>query len=128
VGLMTVTQDVLLTAVVVGLLAMGYLIVHVTRAAERVLQPTLPVLPEEDHPPAGLGRLVPVGAQVEQECRRGVVTLELWLAAHRRRTVAADRPPPRPAVAPGQDGSRAADGAPRNDDAQRRDRGAQEAG
>ena len=33
---------------------------------------------------AGLGRLVPVGAQVEEECRRGVAALENWLLSHRQ--------------------------------------------
>jgi hypothetical protein len=43
-----------------------------------------PLLPEDDRPPAGLGRLVPVGAQVEEEYRRGVVALEHWLLSHRQ--------------------------------------------
>ena len=44
-----------------------------------------PWLPEADRPPAGLGRLVPVGRQLEQEARRGVHALELWLAGRARR-------------------------------------------
>ena len=31
-----------------------------------------PLLPAADRPPSGLGRLIPVGAQVEDECRRGL--------------------------------------------------------
>lgn len=42
-----------------------------------------PLLPTDDRPPAGLGRLVPVGAQVEDECRRGVAALESWLLSRR---------------------------------------------
>jgi hypothetical protein len=48
-----------------------------------VLSARRPALPDDDRPPAGLGRLVPVGAQVDQEFRRGVVSLELWLASRR---------------------------------------------
>lgn len=43
-----------------------------------------PLLPADDRPPAGLGRLIPVGAQVEEEYRRGVVALEHWLLSHRQ--------------------------------------------
>lgn len=43
-----------------------------------------PWLPEDDRPPAGLGRLIPVGAQIEEECRRGVAALEHWLLSHRQ--------------------------------------------
>ena len=42
-----------------------------------------PQLPAEDRPPAGLGRLVPVGAQVDEEARRGFVALENWLLQRR---------------------------------------------
>jgi len=82
----SVTHDVVLLAVVVGLAALAFLLVRVTHATVRTLTPVPPALPEEDRAPAGLGRLVPVGSQIEQECRRGVVTLELWLAASRRRS------------------------------------------
>jgi len=51
------------------------------REAGLVLRPWLP---EDDRPPAGLGRLIPVGAQIEEECRRGVVALEHWLLSHRQ--------------------------------------------
>ena len=44
-----------------------------------------PWLPEADRPPAGLGRLVPVGRQLEQECAAGLLALERWLSAQRRR-------------------------------------------
>jgi hypothetical protein len=78
----TTAEDAALLAVVVGVLAIGCLVVQVVRA----LQPARPSLPADDRAPAGLGRLVPVGSQqVEQEVRRGVVALEYWLAAHRRR-------------------------------------------
>ncbi len=43
-----------------------------------------PLLPVADRPPAGLGRLIPVGSQVEEEYRRGVVALEHWLLSHRQ--------------------------------------------
>ncbi|HVM26891.1 MAG TPA: hypothetical protein VM433_04370 [Mycobacteriales bacterium] len=84
----TVTDDVAVLAVVLGLAALAYLVAHLTGQAVRALQPVRPLLPEDDCAPAGLGRLVPVGPQVEQECRRGLVTLELWLVAVTRR-----RPP-----------------------------------
>lgn len=80
-----VTDDVALLAVVVGLAALALLLVHLTRQAVRALTPVRPALPDEDRAPAGLGRLVPVGSQVEREYRRGVVALELWLVAGRRR-------------------------------------------
>lgn len=82
----SLTDDVALLAVVVGLAALAFLLVHVTRETVRTLTPARPALPEEDRAPAGLGRLVPVGSQIEQECRRGVVALELWLVASRRRS------------------------------------------
>ena len=82
----TVTDDVALLAVLLGVLGLAVLVVHLTRETLRALQPALPTLPDEDCAPAGLGRLVPTGAQIEQECRRGVVALELWLAASRRRS------------------------------------------
>jgi hypothetical protein len=76
----TTGTDAVLLAVVVGALAVVWLAVHLGRA----LLPALPELPEPDQPPAGLGRLVPVGAQVDREARRGLVALELWLSASRR--------------------------------------------
>jgi hypothetical protein len=80
----TVTDDVALLAVVLGLAALALLVVHVARESVRALSPRLPQLPDDDCAPAGLGRLVPAGVQVEQESRRGVLALELWLVAHRR--------------------------------------------
>ena len=65
---------VLAEAAVVGLL--------VRRVAVSAARPWLP---EADRPPAGLGRLVPVGRQLELEARRGVRALELWLAGRARR-------------------------------------------
>ncbi len=81
---MTVTttqMDVALMLVVLGLAALVALAVHVAR----LLQPARPALPQEDCPPPGLSRLVPVGRQVDQEFRTGVQALEMWLASHRVR-------------------------------------------
>lgn len=72
--------DVVLMLVVLGLAALVALSVSLARAA----QPILPSLPEADCPPPGLGRLVPVGRQVDQESRKGLAQLELWLATTRR--------------------------------------------
>ena len=71
----TTEIDVVLMLVVLGLAALVVLAVHVGR----LLAPARPALPEEDCPPPGLGRLVPVGRQVEQECRKGLLALEMWL-------------------------------------------------
>lgn len=73
--------DVVLMLVALGLAALVVLAASVARA----LQPLRPSLPDADCPPPGLGRLVPVGRQVDQECRRGLAQLELWLAGVRRR-------------------------------------------
>lgn len=83
-GTTSVTADVMLLAVVVGLLGLAALASHVSTALRTLLLAPRPSLPDDDRPPAGLGRLVPVGAQVEQEFHRGVVALELWLASRRR--------------------------------------------
>lgn len=80
----SVTTDVLVLVVAVGVLGLGVLAAHVSAALRILLVGPRPSLPEDDRPPAGLGRLVPVGPQVDQESRRGVVALELWLAARRR--------------------------------------------
>lgn len=77
----TAQVDVVLMLVVLGLAALAALSVHLGRE----LQPVRPSLPDDDCPPPGLGRLVPVGGQVDQECRTGLAALELWLATHRRR-------------------------------------------
>jgi hypothetical protein len=64
----------------------GFVLGAVLIALQRALtaRQARPWLPHEDRPPAGLGRLVPVGAQVEEECRRGVVALEHWLLSRRQ--------------------------------------------
>jgi hypothetical protein len=75
----TVQTDMVALLVVVGLaalLALGVLL-------RRELAPRRPALPDDDCPPPGLSRLVPVGAQLEQECRSGLAALELWLAGRR---------------------------------------------
>lgn len=82
----SVTGDAVLLAVVVGAMAALWLAVHLVRA----FLPPRPELPAPDQPPAGLGRLVPVGAQVELEARRGLTALELWLSASRRRADAGE--------------------------------------
>ena len=77
-GSTSVTGDVVvLVAVVVSVVAVGALLLGLRRVLEA--RWALPPLPEADRPPAGLGRLVPVGAQVEAECRRGIPVLESWL-------------------------------------------------
>ena len=76
----TAQVDVALMLVVLGMFALVVLSVQLARAA----QPARPSLPEDDCPPPGLSRLVPVGRQVDSECRRGLAALELWLASHRR--------------------------------------------
>ena len=48
-------------------------------------QPPRPQLPNDDCPPPGLSRLVPVGSQVDLECRTGLDALEMWLATRRVR-------------------------------------------
>lgn len=77
----TTEVDVVLMLVVLGLAALVALAAHVGSA----LQPARPMLPDEDRPPPGLGRLVPVGRQVDQECRRGLTALEMWLRTTRLR-------------------------------------------
>lgn len=77
----TAQVDVALMLVVLGLAALVALSFHLSRS----LQPVRPSLPQDDRPPAGLSRLVPVGRQVDQECRTGLQALELWLATRRAR-------------------------------------------
>lgn len=79
----TAQTDVALLLVVLGLAALVALAVHLGR----VLQPasSRPVLPDEDCPPPGLSRLLPVGHHVDRECRRGVHALDLWLRDRRVR-------------------------------------------
>lgn len=69
--LLVVVLAVVLTGVLAGWLA-------------RELAPARPCLPALDCPPRSASRLVPVGLQLEQEARRGVLALELWLATRRR--------------------------------------------
>ena len=78
----SVQADAVLLAVVVVVALTLTGVVAVVRA----LLPARPQLPEADRPPAGLSRLVPVGGQVDLECRRGAAVLEEWLAARRRGT------------------------------------------
>jgi hypothetical protein len=68
---------IVIAAIVLGLLLQLMQHAWVARASR-------PHLPEADRAPAGLGRLIPVGAQVEEEYRRGVVALEHWLLSHRQ--------------------------------------------
>ena len=77
----TTEIDVVLMLVVLGLAALVALAAHLARA----LQPARPSLPDDDCPPPGLSRLVPVGRQVDHECRTGLSALELWLATRRVR-------------------------------------------
>ncbi len=77
----TTETDVALLLVLFGLAALVALAVHLGR----VLQPASvrPFLPDEDCPPPGLGRLLPVGHHVDREYRRGLHALDLWLRAGR---------------------------------------------
>ena len=77
----TAAVDVALMLVVLGVAALVGLAVHVARE----LQPPRPQLPDDDCPPPGLSRLVPVGRQVDLECRTGLDALEMWLATRRVR-------------------------------------------
>lgn len=83
-GSTTVTTDVMLLALAVGLLGLVPLAAHVSTALRALLHGPRPQLPDEDRPPAGLGRLVPVGHQVDLESGRGVAALEMWLVSRRR--------------------------------------------
>ena len=76
----TAQADVALMLVALGLFALVVLSAQLARA----VQPGRPSLPQDDCPPPGLSRLVPVGRQLDTECRRGLAALELWLAGHRR--------------------------------------------
>lgn len=83
-GTTTVTADVLLMVLAVGLLGLAVLAAHVSTSVQALLVVPRPPLPAADRPPAGLGRLVPVGRQVDAESRRGVAALEVWLVSRRR--------------------------------------------
>jgi hypothetical protein len=67
--------------IVVAALGLSVFLTGIQRMLE--LRRSRPVLPLADRPPAGLGRLIPVGGQVEEEGRRGVIALETWLLSHR---------------------------------------------
>jgi hypothetical protein len=77
-----VQADVIAAA---GIVVVAIVVATLLIALRRVLddRSARPFLPVEDRPPAGLGRLVPMGAQVEDEYRRGVVALEHWLLSRR---------------------------------------------
>lgn len=77
----TAQTDLVLMLLVLGLVGLVALAVAVAQDFARVR----PALPDEDCPPPGLGRLVPTGGQVEQECRSGLAALESWLLTHRLR-------------------------------------------
>jgi hypothetical protein len=70
----------------VGIIVAAIVIATLLIALRRLLdeRQARPLLPIDDRPPAGLGRLVPVGAQVEDECRRGMAALESWLLSRRQ--------------------------------------------
>lgn len=73
--------DALLLVVVMAVALAGWLGAWLARE----LAPVRPPLPAADCPPASASRLVPAGRQLEQEVRRGVQALEMWLQEHRRR-------------------------------------------
>lgn len=73
--------DAVLLVVLMGL---GALVVLTMWLSQQLL-PVRPLLPVPDQPPAGLGRLVPVGRQVDAEVRQGLHALDLWLRSTRVR-------------------------------------------
>lgn len=77
----TTALDALLLVVVLSVGITGYLATWLARE----LAPVRPPLPADDCPPATASRLVPVGAQLEREVRRGLRALELELLHVRRR-------------------------------------------
>ena len=82
-GSTSVMGDVIvLMTIVLCAVSLGALLLGLRRLVEA--RWPLPLLPEDDRPPAGLGRLVPVGRQVDDECRRGIDALEHWLWTVRR--------------------------------------------
>ena len=76
----TTAADLALLLVVLGVLAVALLVVD---GAARLRTGGRPTLPPEDRAPDGLGRLVPVGAQVDVEYRRGIAALDLFLRGRR---------------------------------------------
>lgn len=79
----TAQTDAVLLLVVLGLAALVALAFHLGRTFQP--RTARPALPDEDCPPPGLSRLLPVGRQVDVECRSGLDALEGWLRAARRR-------------------------------------------
>jgi regulator of protease activity HflC (stomatin/prohibitin superfamily) len=78
-----VQGDVLTMAmIVIAGVVLATLLLAVRRAQEARL--SRPQLPAADQPPAGLGRLVPIGVQVDDEYHRGVDALERWMSLHHR--------------------------------------------
>jgi hypothetical protein len=73
--------DALLLVVLLSVVMTGWLASWLARE----LAPARPRLPAEDCPPPSASRLVPVGRHLEQDARRGVRALELWLAGRARR-------------------------------------------
>ncbi|MDX6197764.1 MAG: hypothetical protein QOJ79_915 [Actinomycetota bacterium] len=67
--------------IVVAAIVVGTLLIALRRVLDE--RQARPLLPLDDRPPVGLGRLVPVGSQVEDECRRGMAALESWLLSRR---------------------------------------------
>jgi hypothetical protein len=74
----TSQADLAMLLLLLGLAALVGLSAYVGSS----LRPVLPTLPDEDCPPPGLGRLLPVGREVEIECRRGLDALERWMRTH----------------------------------------------
>ena len=72
--------DATLLVVVLSVAITGWLAAWLARE----LAPVRPPLPADDCPPVTASRLVPVGAQLEHEVRRGVHALEEWLHVRRR--------------------------------------------
>jgi hypothetical protein len=78
-----VQADVVTTIVIVAAaIVVATLLLALRRALD--VRHARPLLPVEDRPPAGLGRLVPVGAQVDDESRRGMAAIESWLLSRRQ--------------------------------------------
>ena len=74
----TSQADLALLLLLMGLVALAALSAYVGSS----LRPVRPSLPDEDCPPPGLSRLLPVGRQVDFECRRGLDALERWMRTH----------------------------------------------
>jgi len=74
----TSQADLALLLLLLGLAALVSLSAYVGSS----LRPARPSLPDEDCPPPGLSRLLPVGRQVDSEYRRGLEALERWLRTH----------------------------------------------